>query len=64
MQAAEKLVEAGALKSRRAELMQLRYLGSLANIAAEKSSTIVFPLPIDLLGALRGRWREAARDAS
>ena len=65
MQAAEKLVEAGALKSRRAESMQLRYLGSLANIAAEKElHHIVLPLPIDLLGALRGRWREAARDAS
>jgi hypothetical protein len=46
--------------------MQLPYLGSLANIAAERSSAIVSPLPspIDLLGALRGRWRVAPRDAS
>jgi regulator of protease activity HflC (stomatin/prohibitin superfamily) len=54
LQAAEKLVEAGAIMARRPESMQLRYLGTLANIAGEKSSTIVFPLPIDLLGALRG----------
>jgi hypothetical protein len=29
--------------------MQLRYLQTLANIAGDKTSTIVFPLPIDLL---------------
>ena len=54
LQAAQKLVEAGAIMARQPESMQLRYLGTLANIAGEKSSTIVFPLPIDLLGALRG----------
>ena len=54
LQAAEKLVQAGAIMARQPESMQLRYLGTLANIAGEKSSTIVFPLPIDLLGALRG----------
>ena len=32
--------------------MQLRYLGTLLNIAGEKSSTIVFPFPIDLGVAL------------
>jgi hypothetical protein len=32
--------------------MQLRYLGTLLNIAGEKSSTIVFPLPIDLASSL------------
>jgi regulator of protease activity HflC (stomatin/prohibitin superfamily) len=58
LQAAEKLVEAGAIMSRRPESMQLRYLGTLANIAGEKSSTIVSPLPIDLLGAVRGAVRE------
>jgi regulator of protease activity HflC (stomatin/prohibitin superfamily) len=47
LQAAEKLVEAGDIISRRAEAMQLRYLGTLSNIAGEKSSTIVFPMPID-----------------
>jgi regulator of protease activity HflC (stomatin/prohibitin superfamily) len=64
LQAAEKLVQAGAIMARRPESMQLRYLGTLANIAGEKSSTIVFPLPIDLLSALRGSLREAPNDAS
>lgn len=55
LQAAEKLVQAGAIMASRPESMQLRYLGTLANIAGEKSSTIVFPLPMDLITALRGR---------
>jgi regulator of protease activity HflC (stomatin/prohibitin superfamily) len=53
LQAAEKLVQAGEAMSRSPEAMQLRYLGTLANIAGEKSSTIVFPLPMELLSALR-----------
>jgi hypothetical protein len=32
--------------------MQLRYLSTLNDIANERSSTIVFPMPMDLLGAL------------
>ena len=55
LQAAEKLVLAGEAMARSPESMQLRYLGALANIAGEKSSTIVFPLPIDLLSVLRGK---------
>ncbi len=48
-QAAEKLVQAAELLSQRPEAMQLRYLQTLSGIAGEKSSTIVFPVPIDLL---------------
>jgi len=48
-QAAEKLVEAATMLARVPEAMQLRYLSTLQNIAGEKNSTIVFPLPIDLL---------------
>jgi len=33
--------------------MQLRYMQTLVEIAGEKSSTIVFPLPVDLLEGLR-----------
>lgn len=51
-QAAEMLVQAGEKLAKRPESMQLRYLGTLANIAGEKSSTIVFPLPVDVLNAL------------
>src|SRR5882757_1331403 len=48
-QAAEKLVEAGRLLAREPQAMQLRYFAALHDIASERSSTIVFPLPTDLL---------------
>ena len=51
-QAAEKLVEAAIILAQRPEAMQLRYLSTLNDIANERSSTIVFPMPIDLFGAL------------
>jgi len=51
-QAAEKLVEAANILSGRAEAMQLRYLQTLTTIAGDKSSTIVFPMPIDLMKIL------------
>ena len=52
-QAAAKLVEAAQLLSTQPEAMQLRYLQTLTEIAGEKSSTIVFPLPINLLTNLQ-----------
>jgi len=48
-QAAEKLVQAAELLSQRPEAMQLRYLQTLSGIAGERSNTIVFPLPMDLV---------------
>jgi regulator of protease activity HflC (stomatin/prohibitin superfamily) len=51
-QAAEKLLEAAQMLSRQPQAMQLRYLQTLGNIAGDKSSTIVFPIPIDLLSAM------------
>jgi regulator of protease activity HflC (stomatin/prohibitin superfamily) len=48
-QAAEKLVEAASALAARPEAMQLRYLNTIHDIAGERSSTIVFPVPIDLL---------------
>ncbi|HEU5018576.1 MAG TPA: slipin family protein [Pseudolabrys sp.] len=51
-QAAEKLVQAGAMLAAQPESMQLRYLSTLQDIAGEKNSTIVFPVPVDLLAAL------------
>jgi hypothetical protein len=41
--------------SQRAEAMQLRYLQTLTQIAGDKSSTIVFPIPMDVLGPLLDR---------
>jgi regulator of protease activity HflC (stomatin/prohibitin superfamily) len=55
LQAAEKLAQAGQILSDRAEAMQLRYLTALQNIAGERASTIVFPLPMDLMDRLRGK---------
>ena len=52
-QAAEKLVEAAQILSAQPEAMQLRYLQTLTEIAGEKSSTIVFPLPINLFTNLQ-----------
>lgn len=48
-QAAEKLVEAGRILALEPQAMQLRYFAALHDIASERSSTVVFPLPIDLL---------------
>lgn len=52
-QAAGKLVEAAQMLSTQSEAMQLRYLQTLTEIAGDKSSTIVFPLPINLLTNLQ-----------
>ncbi|MGD8591750.1 MAG: slipin family protein [Gammaproteobacteria bacterium] len=49
MQAAEKLVEAAKKLSQQKEALQLRYMETLVEIAGEKSSVIVFPLPLDLI---------------
>ncbi|MGZ4960558.1 MAG: slipin family protein [Methylomonas sp.] len=49
MQAAEKLSAAANILAEQPQAIQLRYLQTLTEIAGDKSSTIVFPLPIDLL---------------
>jgi len=50
--AAEELAQAARIIGTQAETMTLRYLQTLTEIAAEKNSTIVFPLPLDLLRGL------------
>ena len=47
--ASKALKEASDIISESPSALQLRYLQTLSNIAAEKNSTIVFPLPIDLI---------------
>ena len=54
-QAAEKLVEAGRILAQEPQAMQLRYFAALHDIAGERSSTIVFPLPTGLLDHLMSR---------
>jgi regulator of protease activity HflC (stomatin/prohibitin superfamily) len=50
-QAADKLSQAADIISRNPQALQLRFLGTLTEIAVEKNSTIIFPLPLDLLKA-------------
>jgi len=50
-QAAGKLTEAADIISRNPQALQLRFLGTLTEIATEKNSTIVFPLPLEILKA-------------
>jgi len=49
MQAAEKLLSAAKILSEQSEAIQLRYLQTLTEIAGERTNTIVFPLPMDLI---------------
>ena len=49
LQASEKLLAAARTLSQQPEAMQLRYLQTLTNIAGDKASTIVFPVPMDLI---------------
>jgi regulator of protease activity HflC (stomatin/prohibitin superfamily) len=54
-QAAEKLAEAARVIGSQPAAIQLRYLQTLTQISTEKTNTIVFPLPIDLIGPLLGK---------
>jgi regulator of protease activity HflC (stomatin/prohibitin superfamily) len=50
-QAAEKIAQAAAVIAREPAAIQLRFLGTLTEVAAEQNSTIIFPVPIDILQA-------------
>jgi regulator of protease activity HflC (stomatin/prohibitin superfamily) len=52
LQASEKLMQAARVLSQQAGAMQLRYMQTLSTIAGDKSHTIVFPLPVEILGSL------------
>lgn len=53
-QAAEKLVEAGHMLSKEPASMQLRYFAALHDIASDKTNTIAFPIPLELMKAVTG----------
>lgn len=53
LQASEKLLAAAEILSKQPQAIQLRYLQTLTEIAGDKSSTIVFPLPLDILDTLK-----------
>src|SRR5215208_1595163 len=59
-QAAEKLVEAGRAMAQEPLSMQLRYFAALHDIAGDRSSTVVFPLPIDFLAHISPARAQAA----
>lgn len=55
LQASGKLTEAAGVLATQPKAIHLRYLQTLIDIAGDKSSTIVFPLPMDLLEALQNK---------
>jgi len=57
-QASEKLAQAAAILAREPAALQLRYLGTLKEIATERTSMVVFPIPIDLFSAFLGKSSE------
>jgi regulator of protease activity HflC (stomatin/prohibitin superfamily) len=61
-QAAQKLLDAARILAEQPQALQLRYLQTIASITTDKTSTIVFPLPLEFMGAL-GSHAEQARSA-
>lgn len=58
-QAAQALMEAAEILATQPSAMQLRYLQTLTQVAGDKSSTLVFPVPVDLLTGLLDKNQEA-----
>jgi len=64
LQASEKLAQAAEILARQPQAIQLRYLETLTVIAADKNSTIVFPLPMDIVAPLLGALERRAPSSS
>jgi regulator of protease activity HflC (stomatin/prohibitin superfamily) len=60
-QASQKLHEAAQILEQTSAALQLRYLQTLVEIGVEKNTTIVFPLPLDLLKAFEAALAKASR---
>ncbi|MBA7470641.1 hypothetical protein ES707_05928 [subsurface metagenome] len=58
-QAAEKLAQAGAIIAKEPVTLQLRYLQTLTEVASERNSTLIFPIPIDLINMFMKRGESA-----
>jgi regulator of protease activity HflC (stomatin/prohibitin superfamily) len=58
LQASVKLAEAAEILAKQPQALQLRYLETLTVIAADKNSTIVFPLPLDIVGPLLNAMKQ------
>jgi regulator of protease activity HflC (stomatin/prohibitin superfamily) len=61
-QAAASLLEAAQMLARQPEAMQLRYLQTMTQVAGDRASTIVLPLPMDMLGSLLGKGQKTEVD--
>jgi regulator of protease activity HflC (stomatin/prohibitin superfamily) len=61
-QASERLADAGAVIAREPVTLQLRYLQTLTEIAVEKNSTVIFPLPMDLIKMFMDRVGDKKSD--
>ena len=59
-QAADKLRQAAQIMTPYPMAMQMRYLQALADVASDENSTIIFPLPLELLGAFMKSGRDGA----
>ncbi|WP_409525370.1 slipin family protein [Nitrincola sp. MINF-07-Sa-05] len=62
-QASQRLTDAATVLSQNSNAMTLRYLQTLIDIAGEKNSTIVFPLPVELIGSLIKQINETGNKA-
>lgn len=60
LQASVKLTEAAGILASQPQSLQLRYLQTLTDIATDKNSTIVFPLPMDLIGPFQSLLNKVA----
>ena len=58
LQAAEKLFQAAKILAQEPQAIQLRYLETLTVIGADKNTTVIFPLPMDLVNAFLGKRNE------
>ena len=61
-QAAQRISEAAAIIGQHPEALQLRYLQTLVEIAAENNSVTLFPIPIDFLNAFRGAMERSSSE--
>jgi regulator of protease activity HflC (stomatin/prohibitin superfamily) len=61
-QASATLLEAARMLAQQPEAMQLRYLQTMTQVAGDRASTVVLPLPLDMITALGGRTRPGGGD--
>ena len=63
-QAAVSLLEAAQMLAKQPEAMQLRYMQTMTQVAGDRASTVIFPLPMDLVGKLLDRVAAPAAPAA